>query len=151
LFWNLHFDQFFIDFYDGMRTFTPKEKMFLMTKKDQMKQTLQNSITEELNGERINSLVVLCDDSSVINEFPYFKPGYDVYFMVTKYRDSIGLSVRSGEGRMKINTFCSEIAKETCVISSGGHDEACGITVKKDTSPEEVFQTIIKYHSMLDS
>lgn len=149
LFWKLHFDDFLLRFQDGFDGFNENELMYIKKIKDEYAQVLAESTYGEYLGDNIQSLICVCSEPAVINEVPYYKPGYDIYFILNRYKNSFSLSLRTAK-QDPINTYCKEIEKEPGVISAGGHPQACGITLDPKISDERALEIVIKYHEMVD-
>lgn len=150
LFWKYHFDAFFDRFQHGFDGYTEDELKFIGYSRKIQKEMLESANYHEFLGNKSKALVSVLDDSSIINEIPYYKTGYDVYFMITKFKNNINISVRAGDSGLVINSPCKEIEKSKYVSSAGGHPQACGITVDADTPDEALTRIILTYYKLLE-
>lgn len=135
LFWHLKFDDFFDEFKNGFTGFAEDQKEFLVKKKKQIRERLEATTYVELDEDGIRSLVALPEHASLNNEVPGYKPGYDVYYIINKFKDSMSMSVRST--RLVVNTACESLVENgKGVLNGGGHDLAAGVGLDPNMSTD---------------
>lgn len=147
LFWDYHFDAFFDRFKNGFYEYTSKEKSFLKESKIQRDKILADSTYIEI-GDRVKGIICVPAGSSIQNDVPYYKLGYDVYYIIMRYPKTTSISVRTKE--IDLTNFMHTAEYHPTVISAGGHPNASGITFHGQPSDEIIAQVIESLHAEID-
>lgn len=144
LFWHYKFDGFFDEFQSGFVSFAMDEEDIISQKRKEIKDKLENStVYVELEEDGIKSLVAIPEFQSLNNEVAGFRPGFDVYYILNKFKDSTSMSVRST--LLVLNKACESLKKDCSeiILDAGGHALASGVGIDKKATVEQIFDIIL--------
>jgi oligoribonuclease NrnB/cAMP/cGMP phosphodiesterase (DHH superfamily) len=135
LFWDYKFDKFVQEFKNGLLQFSPLQAKRIKELRERIKQRLAQAEyfpIEYKEPTPLKVMICLPDFTSLNNDVPNYKPGFDVYFIVNRYNNATSISVRS-KGPV-VNSSCEAVHKKfPCSCSGGGgHELAAGINIVKD-------------------
>lgn len=147
LFWEYHYDAFFDRFRNGFNGFKSEEKAVIKTAKANRDKAIQDSTYMELEGNKIKGIVCVPSDNSIMNDVPFGKPGYDVYYMIMQYPNSTTIALRvSADSDFDLTPYMSLVENHPNVQSAGGHPQASGINFHGKPDDTVILEVINAFH-----
>jgi oligoribonuclease NrnB/cAMP/cGMP phosphodiesterase (DHH superfamily) len=148
LFWEYHYDKFFERFKYGFERFTNEEKTFIKGFKQKRDNDIDESVFIEL-GEGTKGLVCIPKTTSIMNDIPHRKKGYDVYYIIMQYPGQTSVSIRTTG--LDIQPFLRSIKMNQFVKSAGGHPNAAAINFHGVPDHSALVQVIDEVQRNIDS
>jgi hypothetical protein len=150
LFWEYHFDDFFARFKNGFQGFLAEEKDCIKAAKLKRDKDIADSSFIPM-GESIKGLFCVPTVNNIINDIPYGKPGYEVYYIITRYAKSTSVSVRCLNKDIDLTDYVKYAESLPQVSSAGGHPQASGITFKGIVDDEVIVEAVQLVQQQLDN
>lgn len=154
IFWKYGYVDFFDRFKNGVDAYTDEEKRWMKEDRERKAEGLRNVHENRLELDS-GSVVYVCSDKTLINDFTLAYPQYKVYYVMRRdaQRKSFAMSVRLlkdgpySNGKLDMN-YCINEARKTgffspdTVLSCGGHKEAAGVDFAPHATSDDVLMFI---------